>query len=60
MDSAFAALEAKYCNPDAEGKRKAKELTEEQFAKAQQKVQTRKAQAETQKAKKTKKNRGAT
>lgn len=63
MDSTFAALEAKYCNPDAKGKRKAKELTEEQFAKAQKKVQTRKAQADapsTQKAKKTKKNRGAT
>ncbi|CAL8471723.1 g11265 [Coccomyxa elongata] len=63
MDSAFAALEAKYCNPDAKGKRKAKELTEEQFTKAQLKVQTRKAQADapsTQRANKKKKNRGAT
>lgn len=63
MDSAFAALEAKYCNRDAKGKRKAKELTEEQFTKNQLKAQTRKAQADapsTKKAKKTKKNQGAT
>ncbi|KAK9918041.1 hypothetical protein WJX75_000728 [Coccomyxa subellipsoidea] len=59
MDSAFAKLEAKYCKPGAKGKRKGKdaELTEEDFAKAQQKVQSRKEKNTVPLAEKPKKKR---
>lgn len=59
MDSAFALLEAKYCKPGAKGKRKGKdaELTEEDFAKAQQKVQSRKEKNTVPLAEKPKKKR---
>lgn len=59
MENAFAALEAKYCKPGAKGKRKGKdvELAEEDFAKAQQKLQSRKKDGAAVLADKPKKKR---